>query len=244
MPVLLSKKDFDWRRIKHQSYSFIAASKASGSKSNERSRSKLESGSAPPPPSFASPACRFRADLEVGVGVEVEVAAAAIEGEGRRGTGTGTVVAVGVGFARGGRNGFLTAAEYRGCGVLDGGALRVMPSARLDPPCVCDAERIGIIEVVVVVVEAQLWESGRFVAVGAAAGGGGGGGGRDVPGPTEDGNGSAVGGDGVGAARTGVGEGGSGRFFWECLVRVAAGRGGKWGVPFCGPVEVESMAPT
>jgi hypothetical protein len=61
--------------------------------------SKLESGSAAAP-SFASPACRFRAGSEGEV--EVEVAAAI---EGRR----GTVVAVAAGFARGGRNGFLTA---------------------------------------------------------------------------------------------------------------------------------------
>src|SRR6266850_5713008 len=218
------------QRIKHQSYSFIAASRASGSKSKEIS--KLESGSAPAP-FFASPACRFRAGLEGGV--EVEVAAAAIE-EGRR----GTVVAVAAGFVRGGRNGFLTPAEYRGCGVLDGGALRVMPSARLDPPCVCDAGTAGIIEVA----EARRWESCEFEAVGAAVGpppldhSAAAGGGRGAPGPTGNGTRSAVGG-GVGAARTGVGEGGSSRFFWECLVIVAAGRGGEWCVPFCGPVEVE-----
>jgi hypothetical protein len=97
---------------------------------------------------------------------------------------------------------------------------------------------------VVVVVEAQRWESSGFEAVGDAVGppppldhpdaaeaeaGGGGCGGRGAPGPIGTGNGtrSAVGG-GVGASRTGVGEGGSSRFFWEeCLVRVAVGRGGK-----------------
>jgi hypothetical protein len=112
----------------------------------------------------------------------------------------------------------LTAAEYRGCGVLDGGALRVMPSARLDP-CVCDAGSADIIEVEVVdVVEAQRWESSDFEAIdppplghsAAAGGGGGGGGGRGGPGPT--GTWSAVGG-GIGAAREGVGEGGSSRFW-------------------------------
>ena len=195
--------------------------------------SKLESGSAPPAPSFASPACRFRAGLEG----DVEEAAAAME-EGRR----GTVVAVAAGFARGGRNDFLTAAEYHGCGVLDGGRLRVMPSARLDP-CVCDAGSADIIEVEVVdvdvdleVVEAQRWESNDFEAVSAAVGpppldhsapAMGGDWGRDAPGSGPTGTRSAVGGGGgVGATRMGVGEGSSSRFFWECLVvRVAAGRG-------------------
>jgi hypothetical protein len=109
------------------------------------------------------------------------------------------------------------------CGVLDGGALRVMPSARLDP-CVCDAGSVDIIKDEVEVVdvdlevEAQRWESSDFDVVGAALGGpppldhsaaaGGRVCGRGCPGPT--GIRSAVGGGG--AARTGVGEGGSSRF--------------------------------
>ena len=219
---------------KNQSYFFIAASKASGSKSNEIS--KLESGSAPAP-SFASPPCRFRAGLVA--------AAVTIEGE------TRDTVA---GLGRGGRNGLLTAEEYCGCGVLDGGTMRVMPNARLDP-CACDAGSAGTIEVEVevaevelVVVEVQRRESGDLdlevvsAAVGppplddsaANAAGGGGRGGPKVTGTR-----NAIG-SGVGAGRAGVGEGSSSCFWGGCLVRGAAGRGGKWCVPFCGSVEAET----
>lgn len=165
--------------------------------------------------------------------------------------------------------------------MLDGArittTLRVMPSARREDPCVCDAGRAGdaidaVVEAEVAmdlkveteVEEAQYREkedvsgmagSPPFVLVGdssVAAAGRGGGGGRDAVRTGVDDGGTGTGTEGcdgfcddlsravpdarifgedvfvvgVGAGRTGVGDGGSSRFFWECLV-VAAGRGEK-----------------
>jgi hypothetical protein len=112
--------------------------------------------------------------------------------------------------------------------VLDGGRLRVIPSARLDP-CVCDAGSAGITEVVVVDVELELEvvvvvvqrrESGGLEVVtarvgpllddSAAAATGGGGDGSGLTNTR-----IAVDASGVGAGRTGAGEGGSSRFWGE-----------------------------
>jgi hypothetical protein len=94
-----------------QSYCFIAASNASGSKSNERS--KLESGSAPPEPFLLPSSCR-RCRCESRE-CECDEMVARICGFV---TAAGTVVACeaaaadgAAGRGRGGRNGFLVAAE-------------------------------------------------------------------------------------------------------------------------------------
>jgi hypothetical protein len=127
------KKTLAYRR--NQSYFFIAASNASGSKSNEIS--KLESGSAPE--SFLLESCR-RCRCESCECDEVGRICGFVA--------AGTVVAcdvaaaTAVGRTRGGRNGFFVAAEW---GLLllllledddenERGTVRVIPSARL----VCD----------------------------------------------------------------------------------------------------------
>ena len=97
---------------------------------------------------------------------------------------------------------------------------RLIPSARLDPwPCdagsasvrPCDGGLGGE-------VDARIAE-GLFAA-----------GGWELP----TGARSAI---GVGAGRTGVGEGGSSRFFRECFVVVVVEHGGRLFVQFCGRVE-------
>lgn len=119
--------DVIWE-LQTQSYFFIAASNASGSKSNEISR--LESGSVP---ALFPSSCRCWARLN---SCEEVVA------EGNRDAGAG------VGRARGGRNGFLIPAE---CDVLDDDerddTLRVMPSARLDACTCCDCGSADVIKV-------------------------------------------------------------------------------------------------
>ena len=122
--------------------------------------------------------------------------------------------------ARGGRNGFLTAAE---CGALLAdaarGTLRVIPSARLDPwPCdaggasvgPCDGNLGGEVDARIA---GSLFAAGGWEPTGAR---------------------SAI---GVGGGRTGVGEGGSRRFFRERFVVVVVEHGGRLFVWFCGRVE-------
>ena len=146
-----------------QSYCFIAASNASGSKSNEIS--KLESGS-PTEPFLPLPSSCRRCRCESCECKEVRGICGFVAG-------TGIVVvaceaeaaAAAAGRVRGGRNGFLVAAESGvfldddGVDVDDEnerGTLRVMPSARLGPcPCVCDGggctcadiNEVGVVDV-------------------------------------------------------------------------------------------------